>query len=255
MTDTVALSLAAALREAVTDAVASSSGQVVTALSGGVDSSFIAVLAKLPAVAAGIVHSHDLKDAKAAALEIGIPLTVCEITEAEVLGALSAVVPVVPEPTVMNVEIAVTEYFICRTAAGYGASALLTGQGADELFAGYARYGTSQHLREDLDHDQEIYHLQQERDRAVAALCHIDLLQPFMDARIIAIAKVLQSKDLVDGPLRKIALRRAAATCLPYDLAWLPKKAMQYGTGTAWVIERFARKEHMTPQELIGKFI
>ncbi|HJJ54623.1 MAG TPA: asparagine synthase C-terminal domain-containing protein [Methanocorpusculum sp.] len=254
MADTAAHAIEEALCVAVSDAIALFPQTCVSALSGGVDSAFVAAIAHLPAVTAGFAGSHDLLAAQKAADALHLPLTVHELKETEIIEALAKVVPVLPDPTAMNAEIALSEYFIFRTAHACGASAVLTGQGADELFAGYDRYGRSVHLREDLDHDYAIYYLQQERDYSVATLWHIEILQPFMDPRVVAAARTLQQEDLVDGNLRKVALRRAAESCLPHDLAWLPKKAMQYGTGVAKIIDRHARKERLTVQEYIEQF-
>lgn len=254
MADDAAARIAEALESAVSDLVQFAPGPVVTALSGGVDSAFVAAIAGIPAVSAGVAGTHDCAASKAAAEALGLPITVREITRDEICAALPAVVTVLPDPTVLNVEIAVTEYFICKTAVDAGARLLLTGQGADELFAGYARYGSSEHLREDLNSDLAAYPQQQLRDNTVAALAGIILLQPFMDPRVIEVASTLSGTDLVDGDLRKVALRRAAETRLPHDIAWLPKKAMQYGTGVAKIIEKEARILRISPQEYIDRF-
>lgn len=243
-----------ALISAVTDVVNLAPSPTVCALSGGVDSAFVAAIARLPAVSAGVSGSHDLKSSQNAADFLGLNLTIHEISTDDVIAAVSEVVPILPNPTVMNAEIGITEYFICQTAHEENASSLLTGQGADELFAGYARYGFTEHLREDLDNDLAVYSFQQERDKAVANLWNITLLQPFMDERVIEVAKSLEPCDLVDGQLRKLALRRAAEPYLSHDLAWKPKKAMQYGTGVAKIIEKLARNEQKSPQEFIEMY-
>ncbi|HJJ31832.1 MAG TPA: asparagine synthase-related protein, partial [Methanocorpusculum sp.] len=210
---------------------------------------------RLPAIAVGAKESHDLDAAKKAATVLDLPLTVYEISEEEIPDALSLVVPLIPKKTSMDAEIAVTEYFVCRCAKDAGFDTLLTGQGADELFGGYARYGSSAHLREDLDADLAVYPVQQKRDFAAASLSGIRFLQPFMDKRVVAAASVLTEEELVSGDLRKIALRRAAETWLPHDLAWKPKKAMQYGSGVSKMIAKLAKKENTNPQKYIEQFV
>ena len=244
-----------ALIASISDAVSVSGRKAATALSGGVDSCIVAAVSRLPAVAVGAKGSHDLDAAKKAASILNLPLTVYEISEEEIPEALSCIVPVIPKQTSMDAEIAVTEYFVCRLAKESGYDTLLTGQGADELFGGYARYGGSSHLREDLDADLAAYPLQQKRDFAAASLFGITFQQPFMDKRVIAAASSLTADELVSGDLRKVALRRAAETWLPEDLAWKPKKAMQYGSGVSKMIARLAKKENTNPQKYIEQFV
>ena len=244
-----------ALTISVSDAVSVSSSKAATALSGGVDSCIVAAISRLPAVAVGAKGSHDLDAAKKAASVLNLPLTVYEITEEEIPEALSFLVPVIPKKTSMDAEIAVTEYFVCKLAKESGYDTLLTGQGADELFGGYARYGGSSHLREDLEADLAAYPLQQKRDFAAASLFGITFRQPFMDKRVITAASNLTAEELISEDLRKIALRRAAETWLPKDLAWKPKKAMQYGSGVSKMIARLAKKENTNPQKYIEQFV
>ena len=243
------LPLEDAIREAVR--LRAVNGSVVT-LSGGVDSTLVAALAGLPAVAVGAEESHDWKAAETAAEILGIPLKLHEITADEVEAALPEVVRIIPRKTPMDVEIALTGYFICRLAKDAGAERILTGQAADELFAGYARYGETKTLREDLEKDFQGLAAQRERDGSIASNFGVWYSLPYMDERVVRSAKRLAPEELVAGDLRKIALRKIAEKYLPEELAWKPKKAMQYGSGVTKLLAKIAKKHGCrTAHELI----
>lgn len=217
-------------------------GSVVT-LSGGVDSSLVAVLSGLPAISVGTEGAPDLLDAQRFADAQGISLNVSVITEDDVWQAFPAVVHAIPSPDPMSVEIACTGYFVAKLAKSCGASRVLTGQAADELFAGYARYSRSSNLRAELEKDFALLDGQRRRDSAAAALHGVWYSLPYMDERVVRAAKRLSPEEIVSGDLRKIALRKTAEHFLPKETAWKPKKAMQYGSGVSKLLARMAKRE------------
>lgn len=234
------LSLEDAIREAV--ALRCAENAVVT-LSGGVDSTLVAALSGLPAVAVGAEGSHDAEAAQRAADALGTKLTLHTITFDEVEEALPEVLQFLPRKNPMDLELAVTGYFICRLAKQCGAERILTGQAADELFAGYARYGRTETLREDLEKDFAGLTPQRERDSSAASHFGVWYSLPYMDERVIRCAKELPAEELVSGDLRKVALRKVAEKYIPEEFAWKPKKAMQYGSGVTKMLSRLAKQE------------
>ena len=234
------LALADAIQKAVSLRV---SPDGVVTLSGGVDSSLVAALAGLPAICVGTDTSSDVREAEIFADEAGLQLFVHTITKDEVEAALPAVFAAIPSKDAVSLEIALSGYFIARLAQSRGASRILTGQAADELFAGYARYGRSADLRADLDADFRLLEGQRARDGAVAGLFGVWYSLPFMDERVVSLARALSPEALVSGDLRKIALRRAAEEFLPADIAWRPKKAMQYGSGVSKLLAKIAKEQ------------
>ena len=230
------------LEDAIIAAVNLRSDEGVTALSGGVDSSLVAKLAGRECVAVGLEKSHDLKQARHAAGELGLSCTFVAITEAEIETALPVVVLTIPKKDPVNTGIALTQYFIARWAGDHGYTRILTGQGADELFGGYARYMETDTLEADLARDFLGLEAQARRDQGIAALHRTYLSMPYLDLRVVRAARVIPSCEKVQGIRRKIPLRKVAERHIPQDLAWYEKKAMQYGSGVFGVLRKLARK-------------
>ncbi|MFA5331608.1 MAG: asparagine synthase C-terminal domain-containing protein [Methanoregula sp.] len=230
------------LDEAIETAVKLRSDEGVVALSGGVDSSLVAALAGRECVAIGLEDSHDLVQAEHAAELLGLSCTIVVIDPEEIEEALPKVVKVIPKKDPVNTGIAVTQYFISRWAGAKGYRRIITGQGADELFGGYARYLSSPDLEDDLARDVAGLELQAARDQAVAALNGTYLSMPYLDVRVVRAACAIPASEKVRDGQRKVPLREVAARHIPEELAGYGKKAMQYGSGVWGVLQKLARK-------------
>ena len=230
------------LEDAIIAAVNLRSDEGVTALSGGVDSCLVAKLAGRECVAVGLENSHDLKQARHAAGELGLSCTFVTISEPEIEAALPVVVSTIPKKDPVNTGIALTQYFIARWAGEHGYTRILTGQGADELFGGYFRYSESATLEEDLAQDFLGLEAQARRDQGIAALHGTYLSMPYLDLRVVRASQQIPANEKVQGNRRKIPLRKVAERHIPPDLAWYGKKAMQYGSGVWGVLRKLARK-------------
>jgi asparagine synthase (glutamine-hydrolysing) len=230
------------LDDAIVEAVRLRSDEGVTALSGGVDSTLVAVLAQRECVAVGLEDSHDLHQAEHAAEVLNLTLTTVQITPEEIATILPEVIRTIPKKDPVNTGIAVTQYFITRWAGEQGYQRIITGQGADEIFGGYSRYLESTTLESDLARDFAGLEQQAERDQAIAALHGTYLSMPYLDMRVVRAARSIPASEKVAGGRRKIPLREVAERHIPHKLAWYEKKAMQYGSGVWGVLQKLARK-------------
>jgi len=231
------------LEEAIVTAVNLRSDEGVVAFSGGVDSGLVAGLAHLPCVTVGIEGSHDSAWAAKAARMMGLELTIVSPTEEEVVEALARVVEVIPDPTnPVEASIAATMYFAAAWAGEQGHTRILAGQGADELFGGYARYLTSPDLAAELEQDFADLRRQGARDQAVAALHGAYFSMPYLDVRVVRAARSIPAAERVRGGVRKYPLRVVAQEYIPAEIARAEKKAMQYGSGIWRIIQRLARQ-------------
>jgi asparagine synthase (glutamine-hydrolysing) len=226
--------------------------------SGGVDSALIGAMAPdTPLLTVGMADSHDVKAARQAAklMEAEGRHIVYEITEKDVEEALAGTVYAVESANMLKVSIALPLYLLAQHARRDGYKVLLSGQGADELFAGYARYEAAfreERLTDELDHDlRHIAEVNLERDDAATMAHGVELRVPFLDMRVVAASRRMGA-DLKVRPngkdyIRKYILRKVAEKYLPREVSSAPKKAIQYGTGVQKTLERLAKSKGCTP--------
>lgn len=230
------------LEKAIEKAVDLRKKDCVVAFSGGVDSALIAKIAQRPSVTVGISGSHDLIHAKEVSKEIGLKDTnFIEIMPSEVKRALEIVLPLIPLKTPVEASIATTQYFITKWAQENGYEKIVAGQGADELFGGYARYLETDDIEKTLKKDFEGLSMQGKRDQSVAAKNNTYISCPYLDVRVVRAAGEIPPSEMLAGSIRKYPLREVASLYLGDEIAFYGKKAMQYGSGVMKEIQKLAR--------------
>lgn len=228
--------------------------KAAVAFSGGVDCSLIGAMSGLPLCTVGLKGSYDIKAAKKAASLMSAEERhiVYEFDEKAVDDALPEVVYAVESADPVKVSIALPLFILAREARLDGYKVLLSGQGADELFGGYARYEAAASdgtlpdmLQYDLAHIAEV---NLERDDAAMMAHGIELRVPYLDMRVINVAQHIDPslKVYFDGKnyIRKYVLRKMSEKYLPREVSYAPKKAIQYGTSTQKALERLASKRN-----------
>lgn len=217
-----------------------SGSEAAIAFSGGLDSTLIAKLASnyasVRAYTIGVEGAYDLANAEKSASLIGVPLEKIIASKEEVAQASEEIRKIIPYPGILDIQIAVPLHLLCRHMRAKGFEKLLIGQGADELFGGYARYEKMEKvqlekaLRADYGNLSSIL---ERRDCAVAKYNKITLKTPYLEKEVADFALALPLEFKVNNG-RKIILREAARLAdLPPEICAQRKKAIQYGSGVS----------------------
>jgi len=239
----------AAVRTAVVEAVDAVDGAPAVAFSGGVDSAILAARTEGPLYVGGFPESHDVGAARSAADALGRELAVVEFTHDDLERAVPELVAATGRSNPMDVGVALPLYLVAERVAADGHDRLAVGQGADELFGGYAKVAApadDDRLEADTVRGatrEVIGELPAglERDVLTLRAAGVEPVAPLLDDRVVAAALRLPADLLVDGDERKVALRRAA-DFLPAAVRGRDKKAVQYGSLVARELDRLARQ-------------
>lgn len=218
-------------------------------LSGGLDSSIIAAVARsrmkeLHTFSVGIEGSRDLEAARLVARHIDSIHHEHVFSANDIRRHLPEIVFYLESFDQDLVRSAVPCFFVSRLAAEH-VKVILTGEGADELFGGYAYY-------KDFD---ETMPLHEELYRSVASLHNINLQRvdrltmahsiegrvPFLDLDMIELGQRIPSRlkirERSDGKLvEKWILRKAFEDLLPAEIVWRTKEQFDEGSGTIEIL-------------------
>lgn len=232
-------------------------------LSGGVDSSIVtAITAKLaaergqtvPTFAVGMEDSGDLLAARLVAEHAGTEHHELIYTAEDAITLVPQIIAELESFDPTLVHSAVPHHMVSELAAEH-VKVVLAGEGADELFAGYAHYGehrTGAALHEELLSTIEGMHIGglQRVDR-VAGAHGLEPRVPFLDLDVVELALALPPEWKLTGTDRpaKWMLRRAFDGWLPDEVLWRRKEQFGEGTGMNEVL-REHYEQTVTEQDL-----
>lgn len=233
--------------------------------SGGVDSVLIAKIISdagwdLRCYCVGEENSDDVKNAERVAKDLGLSLRTIYINERKVESILPEIIKSIEINGLLQVEVAVPMYLAAKAASEDGVKVMFTGQGADELFAGYSWYKDVLSkegflkLHNDLWRDIDLlYDDTLEREDKVTMAHSVELRVPYLDGNVVRcamrISPELKIKDKND-PVRKWVHRNVASLFgVPDYIAYRPKDAAQSGSGIHLLMKKIA-EEHFKNEEI-----
>ncbi|MGI8846494.1 MAG: asparagine synthase B [Thermoleophilaceae bacterium] len=219
-------------------------------LSGGLDSTLIAAIAaryleergqQLKTFAVGTESSSDLAAARLAAEHLNTDHHEHVYTAEEAESVVADVVRSIEHFDPSLVRSAVPNYLLAKMTAEH-VKVVLTGEGADELFAGYeylSELEGAEQLHDEIVRTVEgLHNLNLQRADRVTMAHGLEARVPFLDREVIALALRLpaQWKLAPPGTQEKMLLRRSFEGWLPDELLYRDKEQFGDGSGAADVL-------------------
>jgi asparagine synthase (glutamine-hydrolysing) len=221
-------------------------------LSGGVDSSIIAALmrpyaVKLHSFTAGISGAPDLEAARKVAKYLNTTHHELVYTADDVRRSLPEVIKYLESFDAPLVRSAVPMYFVSQLASEH-VKVVLSGEGADELFAGYAylrRFNNREHLRKELsDITVRLQDTNLQRADRMSMAHGLEARVPFLDLDLVRYIGRLPVELLEQRSDRteKWLLREACIGIIPPEILERKKMKFSEGAGSAEVIMETVEK-------------
>ena len=216
-------------------------------LSGGLDSSIIGHFIKDRSPKAIVVITEDfiasdLSYSQIISKHLGIPLEIHNVSTEQILDGIKNTIKILKNFNDIEIRNSVVMYVSLDALNKKGVKSVLTGDGADEIFAGYnfLLKKSETELTDELNRIKKIMHFSSQE---IAKNFGIKIESPFLDDRVMEFAqsiplsmKVEQRNQKVFG---KYILRKTFEEYLPTSIVWREKSPMQEGAGTSGLTNLF----------------
>jgi len=202
-------------------------------LSGGLDTGILAFVARPSTgftVALKDSPASDLVYSEKIAKLLGIQHKKMEFTTEEALATLPEVIGILKTfdlalPNDLSI------YFALKLARENRISSIMTGDGADELFAGYSYMVElpPKDLERYIRRLSQNWHFSaNELGRALG----IEIKQPFLDDDFVRFALEISPELKVKDGVGKHILRKSFEDLIPAEIVWRRKEPIEYGSGS-----------------------
>jgi len=240
------------LRNLIIDQVLASSADGIL-FSGGLDTSVLAAIAashgrRLQAVMVSVAEGTGLDEpfARLIVERLGMDLEILRPSLDELVDRMPELIRLLRTFDPMELRNSIVTYVAMEAASKRGLSAVLTGDAADELFAGYSFMFnmSAEQLPSYIHHLNEIMHFTSE---VIGRNLSVGVDSPYVSPSVREFAISLGYEDLVceyEGKrFGKRILREAFSALLPEEIAWRLKTPIEYGSGSTAL-------KHLTEQSV-----
>ena len=217
------------------------------ALSGGLDSSILAYLLKDQKPQAITIITKDflgtdLTYAQIIAKHTKLHLSLIHVSMEEVLDSINETIKILKNFNDIEIRNSIVPHMYLSSLKKKGVYSVITGDGADEVFAGYnfLLKKPEEELDAELQRIKKIMHFP---SKDIAKSLDMKVETPFLNEEVIKFSDRIPTSKKInfreEEKIGKMILRETFEKDLPGNIVWRKKSPMQDGSGTANLTDLF----------------